>query len=348
VSTPDGTRPRVGIRRRFVVLAAALGVAIVAVAWRLSDWEDPAAFWSGVLVNVGTTILLAGFIFALERSFVRTTRTAVREAATEAATIAATEVERKTVDLTARLDSIQDQIDRRRAEHAQQEDEVLANLEGSTSWRAMWDAMEAATNTGSIEASVTVLGGLTPSSPLVEIALRRAWEGWGAEDGVPDALVLSLQPPPTPEGNVDVGGDINSVWTEEMAPADAFIALEEEMVRRRYGDLSRALDAAAFVNNLRVGLADAMDGRRGLDGAWRSTGDLWQILGPDWCVTDLGIEEREHGVVLPKEAFPAFKDDWDPGVEFKPPCPGWVDPAWWDFVVLRAQANSWRWVQRHF
>lgn len=319
------------MRWPLVVFSVAVGIALLVGAWALSNPDDPvsvAPFWSGLLVNLGSAIVLVVFVFWLERSFVRTTRRAVREAADKAADQAATTAtaaasraaRQETSELRSQLRSLQEQLESRRAEASASTDVVWANLSESVSWEALRDAFRAAEELHAIDHFLKVLAGPSTHSPLISFTFSE--ESRDSRQVYPPRLQMKLEAKNSNGGNIFAMLGLSVQWTQGMSPTDALHELEQASIRDGQGSFGEHFDAAILFSNLREGLASAVTGRRQDVGAWRSTRTALEILGPDWVIVKDGAEHRGHGPI-----------------DVNMDAPEWADPNWWELVTRRVRAQ---------
>jgi hypothetical protein len=333
VTKEESVRVRVG----FVVLWTVIGLGLLVAATVLvGGWDDP-QFWSSVLVNLGTTIFLAGFLVWLERRFVATARTVAKDAATTAASEAATvAAEEATRVLSERLDAIQDRFERHRAEQVERENSTVAGLAEEISFDQVLSAMTLAESMGAASSPLFATAGVGIDAPVVGIAL--AWEEVPPYDPSPpevEGLVLSLD-----TTGYDTSYVVETNWSEDDDPVTVLGRLRTEMISVGYGPDSQRLEFDHFFENLRVGLEDGVAGRRGDVGSWRTSGRLLDIISKDWVISDNGVEHREHGVVASRNVLAAQSG---PGFPFTtPPPPDGVDQTVWSSVAKRARRRLWR------
>lgn len=313
------------LRWGFVGLWTAVGMGIVAVATHLANgWAD-SNYWSSVLVNLGTTVLLAGFLVWLERRFVVTAQRVAAETATVVATEAATTVAQEaTRNLSARLDSLQDRLQGEREERARQQDSAVAALSSEASRAAVVTALSTAADVGASTNRVFVTAGSGPDAPVVAFELV-------VPDDEEDDLGLQLL---VETGN---GWHRTIEWPIDEDPVRVLAHLETEIMRAGQGDRLRSFQADRLFSLLHAGLRDAIAGRRGDADAWRSTSTLLDVIDEDWIVSEVAVEHRLHGAVIGSEAYPQmwFQGTIRPGTQ--PPRPEWVDEQTWGWVLRRGR-----------
>lgn len=323
------------MRIGFVVFWTVVGLGLLVAATALMNGWTDAQFWSSVLVNLGTTIFLAGFLVWLERRFVATARTVAREAATTAATEAANvAAEEATRVLSERLDAIQDRFERHREAQVRKEDEKVAALADEVSYARVLEALTTAQHLGAIGAPLYATAGTSLAAPI--IGVQTWWESGPSyvQHNEPEllGLIVSVDTDAYPKSQFLVQVE----WSPDEDPVAVFGNLRSEMVRHGYGPQSQLLDVETLFKNIRMGIKDAVAGRRGDAGSWQSPAPLLDVISPEWVVTSSGLEHRMHGLVAGKEKIGT--ETIPGGRSFSPPpTPEWADADSWDEIVLRAR-----------
>lgn len=320
----------------YVVVWTTVGVALLVAATALvGGWAD-AQFWSSVLVNLGTTIFLAGFLVWLERRLVATARTVAREAASTAAAEAATAAaEEATRVLSERLDAIQDRYERRRAERESAEDAAIRSLATEISYDAVLEALTTAHALGAASSPLYATAGTPGVAPVVGVGL--VWADNQFDESPPwEVEHLRLSVDTSLLGRAHV---VEADWTTSDDPVDVLARIRDEMVRAGYGPESQVLAFDEWFENVRVGLEDGLAGRRGNAGAWRSRGSLLDVISSQWVVSDQGIEHRDHGLVAERELFTRAVVPGSGKAFTQPPAPEWVDDDTWVLVANRARTR---------
>lgn len=330
---------------KLIGLCAVVGVAAVVGAFALvaNDEQALPAFWAGVLVNLGTTILLAGALFWLEQRFVRDTQTVVGEAKQVAgeAKQAVEEVKsqgesrkQETERLNTRLDGLEARLTEQRDRQVQEEKSVLDALSEDASFEAISEALTSASDIGAIsEQGVTVPAGPDLASPRVNFAPKQGWSD-PFEGDDPDFIEVSYRAS-------DASGRYAAVnWLPDIGPEQAFADLNEEMVKQGLGFEARQVQVEVVFANLSASLVQAVTARRAEDSAWLSTGcSLHEFIADGWAVTSKGLEVRGHGVVMESRHFsrvvtPGSRNS----LPSMPTKPEWAEQGLWEFAVKRADS----------
>lgn len=230
VTTEHGQKASAKLNWIWIVLCAVVGCGAIGVAWSLlrDDEESLPGFWSGVLINVGTSILLAGVIFWLERRFVRQTGEVALSVATTAATAAVVQTaaarDRADEQLFARLSDLEERLDRQRSAQTTADDQTLQKLNEDASYASVSEALKNALQIGAItEEGLVVPAGEEPASPRVKITYRQAWRNEDG-DGQDDGLEVAYVPNPKSGEAFNVFG-VTSYWNEGQDPTDVFTRL---------------------------------------------------------------------------------------------------------------------------
>lgn len=321
------------VRVGFVVLWTAIGLGLLlAATWLIGGWGDP-TFWSSVLVNLGTTIFLAGFLVWLERRFVATARTVARDAATAAASEAATlAAEEATRELSERLDAIQKRFEDHWSEQVALEDATVASLRDEISYDRVMDALVLAHAMGAASFPLYVTAGDSIDHPVVGISLT--YEDVSPyESREPEVIGITLS---VDTSNLEMSYAVEAEWSSDDDPVAVLGRLRAQMISVGLGPESQRLEFDEFFANLRLGLEEAVAGRRGDASIWRTTGGLRDVVSRDWVISENGIEHREHGLVAKRHVFSGPRAR--PGNPFEPPpTPDWADEETWTRIAARAR-----------
>jgi len=324
------------------------GAALTGLALWLEDrWS-----WQGVfpslLVNVGTAFGLAGALFLLERTFTRTVIRVSERAIRQAAQQVEEHFQERTDQLTARIDDLQAQVDRRMQRRAHEQDAKITALDDNVSHATVTEALAEANRLAAIDnGKVTVQASTDPDG------LGLIFE-WGADYQEFHAYGGELihPRPPNPylhvkariESDLDQHGKrpiIEVEWQPDDAAADVAEKLITELQTASRWQGHGTLDWSLALRNLKRSLDTAISSRRRDEGAWHLRGPLIELVGDDWAITTAGLESRRHGYVLAAAEFPTAIDerrnqlavhDWSP-----PDPPAWADPGEWSRVIRRCR-----------
>lgn len=142
----NNTRTPSRVRWGLVFLCLLIGTALVVLAALLAGGvQPPREFWAGVLVSIGTAVLLVAVLFWLERSFIHESRENARVVASAVAsetarTTAEAVVKERTSELSARLDVLGEQIEKRREERSRRYEDLTDRMDAAVSWSTLLDA----------------------------------------------------------------------------------------------------------------------------------------------------------------------------------------------------------------
>jgi hypothetical protein len=268
---------------------------------------EQAAYWSGVAVNVGSSLLLAAVLVWFERALlvrVEKQNAKVVENATAAATTAAEHaVSRATDELIPRLEEIDSRLRAQQSKTRSDQDRVVKTLGLEATRDAVLNAMSAASRINALRQAsfigsgvVVVPCGRDLNSPRVAARYRPANEH---PDFIhPAALTLIYV-----EGSN--GAEVEWDETSDDA-AQALALLQREMVANGSGTASTRISAHAFFENLRNVLEDAIKAREGDTSAWLSGGRVFELVSDGCVITEKGVEFRDVGIPIQPRNFSLF------------------------------------------
>jgi hypothetical protein len=311
----------------------------------IAKGEADKGYWSGVSVNIGTTLLLAAALVLFERALVYTTQRVVRRE-TEPLRIEAernaSETQRlsdATVAFEARLSALDDQMAARAADLMREQTDAIDAISRNVTRENVLNLMRRVTAAGAIgqadyegSGRIIVVGGQTLAAPLISAEYYPAREEQQDEDR-PERLVLAF-------GTDWQHPEIE--WLDGMSAVEVFMGLEEEMISKRDGGLFvRELSVENFFANLRASLDLAYRRRRGHGDFWIKGSPVFEMVSPGWVITERGIEVEGIGVVVSANQFghnvgEPFSRTYvqraipEPAAEF--------DRALWNVSVSRAAA----------
>ena len=322
----------------WIGLCVLIGLAAIFVAWRLiipnPEQNAMPAFWSGVLINVGTSILLAGILFVLERRFVKETRQVAAEAAEAAASQAVEQAANANQQLNARVSELEERLNGQLAEQQKNHDEALNSLTSDASYDSVLPNLKTAYEFGAISRQgLTVPAGPDLESPRVTFVYQPAYfneEGGGHDEQLTVEYVAERKPN-------EIGTPIISApWHPGEDPIEVFRQLMDDLVRSGRGNDKNRLKIGYAFTNLALTLKEAMSARRG-DDSWQSGGSVRELLSDGWILTENGVEARGHGIVAtPGQLVPPFsiseRQAWK-----LPDKPEWADSDVWETAMQRGR-----------
>lgn len=320
-----------------IVLGGLVLVAAGLIAHNATWLRDHGAtFWSGLAVNVGTSLLLASVLIGLERVIVRKVREDRLVAVTQVAEIAAESAAQKTAQaFQPQLDDLDRRIRERSSSRIEDAAEAAQKVADLGTYESVRDALSAAADIEAISKPHTAIN---------------SWStlGWEiivpAGDGIisPRMCVTFYPSGPTGEGTVmfSAFGHRASTavdWLPEKTPEEVFDDLQESMVRAGLAVVGRAMSAEALFHNLGAALRDAVLSRRAAPGAWRGTEPAIEMVTESCVMTSAGVEMRDLGLVIKRSSFGMY-DPAEPENLYDqtfPPKPEIVHADLWDELIRR-------------
>lgn len=328
--SPSEQKVNWGILLIFTVLGLVALFGGWLVAYEVTALRDEhAAYWSGLLVNVGTTLLLTAALVWFERVVLRRVRTenvrAVKEAADQAADAAAERIVPRVEELERSIEASASALKSNRAESAEQvaSQPTFESVETALERAAEINAVRMRTFPGSSEriASIIVPAGAAPEAPRLGV-MRVPRMG-----PRPARIILTFD-----------GSEV--VWQEGMATRDAFVDLHEKMTAAGHGVAAGNVSVTSFFENCSLLLRLAIAARQNDAGRWLSGSPAIELIAADWVVTEAGIEVKGSGVVAAKDAFGRYLGGSNrvTGYVVPPSPPGGLDEDLWTLARTRASA----------
>ena len=306
-----------------------------------TGFGDDRSLVSSTLTNIGTTILLVGIVFFLERGLLqRVSDTAARTTARV--------VDERTTDLTSanralatELADLRAQFERVTATDSAERTAPLRKVATDVSFDSIAEALETANSFGALQYGIITVPLVTPSDApeMVTFDWRphemRGPDGRRMEGSYAPQLAVSYHPKRNPGGGPGMPV-VEVLWQPGRPPLDLLMDLRAAMIRRGFGEEAKLVRPDVF-EHVGVALRDAVAGRAAEEGAWVK-GAMSAWLADGWAITDEGLISRDHGSILASE-FP--ENDWraHERVVFDPPVPDGVSEAFWKFAVQRAYAQ---------
>lgn len=299
-SQPDETR----VRWWLIALFAALGAGFIWAGAAVADGvvlalkERQASYWSGVAVNLGSALLLAGAIVWFERVITRrvtrATTLVARQVATEAATVAAdTAVREATARIQPKLDEIDRLLDQRAQAWMDEPAEAAATLGEEASREAMMKLMAEATEIRAIEVvrnetegRIVVPAGEGVNPPRIEVTytpMHNLFEGATGR--------ISIR-------GLASAGTAEIEWSDGLDALSFFANLRRSMVREGAGESAKRLSPATFFRNLAYILDAAIKARNRAESAWLSGARVVEMIAIGWAMTATGLEVEGRGTLF--------------------------------------------------
>jgi vacuolar-type H+-ATPase subunit H len=332
-----------------VVVSVVVGIGVILLgdyfnfgSFRFDFDAETGPYWSGVAVNGGTTVVLAGVLIWFERQLTVRVQQARAEATRqigEARNDFKTALDKVTEHLNVRMDELDERTSERAASAMKEEVESIDRLGADASRDSVLSAMRTAGDLNAI-----VHDGKSPSVSVIV-------PGSTGPDGIP--LIVAY----TPERDGDWGTEVATLrvgrgwsgieeavdWSPNMSATDVFDGLRLLLVRADQGAQARRLSPERFFAGLREALDQAVRRRQGNDDFWIQGSEVLESVAPGWLITDLGIEVEGHGVVIGRYTYGHW--DWDEGgrtdwINGKTPTrPEGLDEATWSHAHNRGFAH---------
>lgn len=249
--------------------------------------EGGASFWSGLFVNIGTTLLLAAGLIGLERVIVRKVREDRLAAVEQAAEIAAeSAAQRASAAFQVQLDD----LDRRiweQASSAESERAASAVRVGeSGSFEAVRNGLRSASEINAIARPDSHnIGGI--------VTVPAGFEDVGVSGPTIEVLYMPDSPASAERISLRYATLRSSSfldWELGEAPEAVFLRLQQAMLRDGYGRERRQMSAERFFANLSSTLLEAGLARHGGDGLWLSGNPVHEKVTDQIFITSAGIE----------------------------------------------------------
>lgn len=267
--------------------------------------EGSTAFWSGLLLNVGTTIALAFLLVAFERVIITQVRregaAAIRLAKSTAEEVAGDVVDAKLAPIELRLDDFDATLRERAVQRQNSRLRAASKITSDTSFEAFAAALSAAAEINAItgvpggmgaegDSQIIVPGGTGFDAPAVMITHIRH-----ASNGLPH-IAFSVR---RPSSNIDA----TASWRSDQALVDVFDALFSELIAQGAQDQVDLFEAHTLLQNVAYLLDAAISARHHEQGAWLSGNPAHEMISRECVITTLGIETQTEGLYVAKRRF---------------------------------------------
>ena len=327
----------------FIALVLGLpGIAAIVAAFGLqAAWS-----WTGAtidaLVNVGTALLLAAFVFGVQRHATRRVinQTRAATAAVQAEVRAAEErFETRTAAVEQRLSDLGETTRERVAERDRAQDAAIAALSETVSYETVTRTLQEANDLDAFvwDSRVTVQA----SSAFDVLDLKFAWlrSVMNNDRLTPPYLVIQLVPRhPTSRR---VPPEIR--WKPNQSPDEVGDEITQEL--RRSGVMPDAgFDWAMALRNLHRAIKLAVQSRRRDAGARWFRGAIIEFVGQQFVLTEAGIEAVDRDYLFEHDRFPESHGFDQSGlplvkIQWPPDRPEWADPTEWSVAVRRGEQS---------
>jgi hypothetical protein len=328
VSTETSNQTSEEIRWAAVIVCVLLGSVLVGAAFV----TEAALAWRGLtpaaLLEFGAAFALAALLFFFQRNFVRTIRRETRAAERR--------FEERATAIESRLDQLADATAARIDARYSEQDEAVRRLADNVTFDTVTAALEEANE----------LHALAHSTALIQAArdpdgLRISF-AWGVRfenmkppvEGLTIAAELDHLQSPRPVVEV--------TWTPYESAASVGARFTEDLQRAGLYEGPETFDWPFAIEQLQRTLRIAIAAKRASDPEWHLHGELLELVGDDWALTEAGIECPARGYVFSHDEFPDFfeRRTFQDGAfrereEFLPSPPSWVSEEEWHRLVRR-------------
>jgi hypothetical protein len=336
VTKPVEPQQQLKVNWPLVVVVETIGILMIVLAFCLEHWFRWVGVTESVLVNVGSTVLLVGILYFVQRRFLKRVTEAVQQA-----TIAGVRAE--TRDIRVRLDELDDRMDaamQRRNEHHEETVEAIVTPTYGNLARAIADANALG---AVLQGSIGVQGSAYPG----ELGLTFSWGfsqpngRFNDEGGKELAIVVNtLRPQPDIVARLTT---ISVKWNPGESFEDVGVRLVEALQRNGIWRGEETLIWPQAIRNLRTALDWASRSRRHTGDPDQLSGQLIEMVANGWAITTAGVECPSLGILIPANQFPEpphwrFKKQEEDVPWIPPAKPEGTDEVLWNFVVQRARS----------
>lgn len=325
---------RPGVRWWLVVVFILTGLLCILMAaafsygWTELDAEDT-SFWSGLFVNVGTSLLLAALLVWFERVIVRDVQKQTQSTVEQAVSSAANTAAQRTADaLIPRIEDIDARLKERAETQVNARTAATARLAAMPTFEAVRLALAKASEINAIQrwsdddlegGTVIVPAGGALDSPRIRVV-------YSAPDHVSLTHMAERGKPSTVE------------WNPGQSPDEVFGALHDQMVKDGTAPATHQMSVERLFGNLSALLTDATKARHADGDAWLSGQPVLEMVMPDCVISEAGVEVREHGVAATKKRLGRYtRSGHVAGDSVSPLPPGDLDQDTWNKSLERAR-----------
>lgn len=339
----DDPLPRIRPGIAVTITVVGLLLAIVACFFPAMFGTEYGNFHSlvaTVLINIGTTLMLAAILILVDKWLVRVEQVAEHRA-TEMVDNQTRELRSQTADLATRVEALQDALDGRLAQKEAERTDKFAAVAQDVSFDTVTAALESANDVGALATgSIVVPAGSGFDAPRVYISWAPRPESDFHEAGEESESLFLLV--------VDGGGQTSVVvdWTEDKPAIEVLEEVVHGLDRTGNAPLARAFSSDTFFRNIARALADATRIRTDSSGSG-FTGATHEWLAEGWVVSDKGLFSTDHGLVIDRGSIkfpvpmmrPRSKEDPQPP-EQQFESPEGIDPQFWELAMKRTKHHA--------
>lgn len=325
----------------------AITITVVGLLLAVAACFFPAIFGAGyenfhsllatVLINIGTTLMLAAALIVVDKWLVHVEQ-AAEHRATEIVDDRTRELRRQTEDLATHVAALQEALDGRLAEKDADRADRFATVAEDASFDTVTSALEAANDVGALATgSIVIPAGSGLDAPRVFMRWAPRAESGYRGSGNESASLLFLSVDGVDQTHVDVE------WPDDKPPVVVLEELLDELNRSGNARLAQAFSPEALFENIARALSEATRIRTDSSGSG-FTGATYEWLAEGWLVTDKGLFSTDHGLVIDQGSikFPVpMMRPREIGAPRKPAqqfaSPDGVDPQFWELAVERTK-----------
>lgn len=254
-----------------------------------------------VVINVGTTLMLAAALVVIERLLV----TRVQDVATRSASAIVDERAREFTATTDRLisqvNAIQKALDDRAAEKESARAVALRQLAEEPTFDTVADALEAANDVGALAIGSLAVPAAEDIVDAPRITVR--WGpvhlasngGWNEPNPEQPQLSVAVNYQGPDQREQRFSHEVE--WRPDMSALDVLAKLSDALEEQRLTFVSRMISTNVLFRNLSLGLKEATEVSTSMpDDAWFS-GQVFEWLSSGWVITEQGLFSKEHGIL---------------------------------------------------
>ncbi len=314
-----------------MVLSVLLGLGILAVAVKGQDWWQWQGIWPSILTNAGTAVLLASALFVLERRFtgrvIRANRRAVREAAAEVEE----SLQRRTDELAARIDALQQNVDEQAEEQRVWHHGLVAAMDDATFDNVAAALAEAARLNAIDRGTVRAQANVDPRGIWLDFSYGATFVN---SQPVSDNVIRITA---YPAGSAHPFSLMSEDWRQDDGIVNVTARVRDRLRQNGYNQPNNRPNWSLALRNVQRALDATLPDDAPI------AGPLRRLVG-DLAVTDRGIEHLDGRLLIPVADFPAPATSWElhgrdeaRSTAWNPARPDGVDEAVWEVATTEAR-----------
>ena len=324
------------VRWWLAALFVGVGALCIFIAYLLASpsfsTNTSAAFWSSVLVNVGSTLLLAALLVWFERRLVARVERSNARVAETVGRVAEASAREAVAAVERRLDALEE-LDRAFSSESGQiqreQEEQLARVASDVTFDSIEGAMTQTQSLGGIRSgqswapscSITIAAGDGPTPPRVLVTYR--------PETINDERRIEFETRGR-EGLASV------TWSSSDPILEVLKEFRTSLVRVGLPSEAHSFSPAVLFSNLQGALKIATERREGRSVDWKGRAAVAEWVAPDIVLSDAGLEVRKLGVVIAADDFPLLVPDGKVHYQKDPDRPASVAKSQWVVALSRA------------